>query len=250
MKKTKVIIPALGILLLSTAASVTGTVAWFSQNQNVYANDIKVKAKAETGLVISKTAANSGFDSEVSFSTDEVKALFPTSTSDFVTWYHNNSKDPSTATGAANVGTYTTDGAENTHFIKKQVWIRSSSNVAIDKALTVAAVNITKTQNLSKAIRVGVWFEGAASNNKFIYRASDTATASYAVGGDAENTVTALAPTVVSTSGLTQVPSNQNDGTSVLIYLWFEGEDANCISDYIEATLEDVAVSVTFSTAA
>jgi hypothetical protein len=33
MKKSKIIIPALGMLLLSTAASVTGTVAWFSSMQ-------------------------------------------------------------------------------------------------------------------------------------------------------------------------------------------------------------------------
>lgn len=32
MKKSKVIIPALGILVLSTAASITGTVAWFTAN--------------------------------------------------------------------------------------------------------------------------------------------------------------------------------------------------------------------------
>ena len=33
MKKSKIIIPALGMLLLSTAASVTGTVAWFTSMQ-------------------------------------------------------------------------------------------------------------------------------------------------------------------------------------------------------------------------
>ena len=33
MKKSKVIIPALGVLVLSTAASVTGTVAWFTANR-------------------------------------------------------------------------------------------------------------------------------------------------------------------------------------------------------------------------
>lgn len=33
MKKSKIIIPALGMLLLSTAASVTGTVAWFTSLQ-------------------------------------------------------------------------------------------------------------------------------------------------------------------------------------------------------------------------
>ncbi len=33
MKKSKIIIPALGVLVLSTAASITGTVAWFTANR-------------------------------------------------------------------------------------------------------------------------------------------------------------------------------------------------------------------------
>ena len=52
MKKTKVIIPALGILLLSTAASVTGTVAWFSSNASVSATGMSVKAHTDEALVI------------------------------------------------------------------------------------------------------------------------------------------------------------------------------------------------------
>lgn len=35
MKKTKVLIPALGILLLSTAATVSGSLAWFTANRSV-----------------------------------------------------------------------------------------------------------------------------------------------------------------------------------------------------------------------
>ena len=34
MKKSKIIVPALGLLLLSTAASVSGTVAWFTANRS------------------------------------------------------------------------------------------------------------------------------------------------------------------------------------------------------------------------
>ena len=56
MKKTKVIIPALGMLLLSTAASVTGTVAWFSMNSFVNATQMRVLAKAEKGILISNEA--------------------------------------------------------------------------------------------------------------------------------------------------------------------------------------------------
>ena len=45
MKKTKIIIPSLGLLLLSTAASITGTVAWFAANASVTATGMQVKAK-------------------------------------------------------------------------------------------------------------------------------------------------------------------------------------------------------------
>ena len=48
MKKTKVIIPALGLLLLSTAASVTGTVAWFAANATVTATGMTVTAVSDS----------------------------------------------------------------------------------------------------------------------------------------------------------------------------------------------------------
>lgn len=47
MKKTKLIIPAIGMLLLSTAASITGTVAWFSMNTQVAATGMTIKAKGD-----------------------------------------------------------------------------------------------------------------------------------------------------------------------------------------------------------
>ena len=56
MKKTKIIIPTLGLLLLSTAASVSSTVAWFSMNKSVTANGLQITAKSDdTFLLISKT---------------------------------------------------------------------------------------------------------------------------------------------------------------------------------------------------
>ena len=48
MKKTKIIIPALGLLVLSTAASVTGTVAWFAMNNTVTATGLQVEAKSNS----------------------------------------------------------------------------------------------------------------------------------------------------------------------------------------------------------
>ena len=52
MKKTKIVIPAMGMLLLGTAASVTGTVAWFSMNQSVQVSGMQVKTKVSDNLLI------------------------------------------------------------------------------------------------------------------------------------------------------------------------------------------------------
>ena len=59
MKKSKIIVPALGILCLSTAAAVTGTVAWFtaSRVQNISMSNITL-VNPETGLNV--TLSNIG----------------------------------------------------------------------------------------------------------------------------------------------------------------------------------------------
>lgn len=46
MKKTKILIPALGMMMLSTAAAVSGTMAWFTANRSVQvsANEFAVQA--------------------------------------------------------------------------------------------------------------------------------------------------------------------------------------------------------------
>lgn len=53
MKKSKVLVPALGVLCLGMAAAVTGTVAWFTQNTSVYAKEMKVSVTSTSDLSIS-----------------------------------------------------------------------------------------------------------------------------------------------------------------------------------------------------
>ena len=63
MKKTKIIIPALGLLLLSTAASVTGTVAWFAANATVTAQGMSVSAKSDSVFLEIQGAQDAGYTS-------------------------------------------------------------------------------------------------------------------------------------------------------------------------------------------
>ena len=129
MKKTKVIIPAMGLLLLSTAASITGTVAWFAVNTSVTVTGLQVKAKAEGGIVIApytitKTSvsdpsgtapnrtntktdyaavapANTEFKNTATNNLG-LAELYPTSTSTASAWYHAVSNNVNDHTAVAN----------------------------------------------------------------------------------------------------------------------------------------------------
>ncbi len=64
MKKTKIIVPALAVLLLSTAASVSGTVAWFSMNTSIKVSGMTVTTKVSSSLQIAEINAEANFSNE------------------------------------------------------------------------------------------------------------------------------------------------------------------------------------------
>lgn len=83
MKKTKVLVPALGILCLSMAASVTSTFAWFAANQTVYAKNMQVRSSTPASLVIGKSFNQVGKAQEIVYDTpDTVTSLAPATHSD------------------------------------------------------------------------------------------------------------------------------------------------------------------------
>ena len=89
MKKSKILAPALAILCLSTAASVTGTVAWFAANNVVNATGMAIKSTTPASLVIGKSIEEDGIGNAVSISwTDAAAVLSPVST------YHGTADDP------------------------------------------------------------------------------------------------------------------------------------------------------------
>jgi len=275
MKKTKVIIPALGLLVLSTAASVTGTVAWFSSNQIVTANGMQVKAKAQAGLVIANAAVTT--DASYNATATTVKTtlaeLYPASTKDLAQWLTSTSTDPNNANTHQNYSEASAwvDAQHDAHYIVHDFYIRSSATQLTVASLDVKSVTVTAStastenppvddgfDNLSKSLRVGVNFDG--SSNKYIYAPVAGYTASYTVqngefvegvlayNAESRTTVTPLAGSTVSNdTSVTTIPANTAVGKHAYVYIWFEGEDAACISNNIISGLETLTVSVEFS---
>lgn len=144
------------------------------------------------------------------------------------------------------------------YYVNYKYYIKSSKS---ESALTVTKdnllVGVTATKldegtsdTLDKALRVGVKIE-----NEFkIYTplAGDT---SYKVTGDAKGTVasqvsvTALGTGKLpfNTTAALDIPSVKTNGKLVDVYIWFEGEDQNCMSDNITAALAAYKIDITFT---
>lgn len=72
MKKSKILAPALAILCLSTAASVTGTVAWFAANNIVTVNGMNVQSTLPSSLAINDTYNPIGQETSITLTSPEV----------------------------------------------------------------------------------------------------------------------------------------------------------------------------------
>lgn len=289
MKKTKIIVPALGMLLLSTAASVTGTVAWFAMNTEVTATGMKVRAKAEEGLLINEVAAATDphWDDEATAAQTTATELYPTSTANGTDWFHaasklendaaqgNASTDNSnlvsgyeqlslTSLTGSGIGAAASAGANAQrdvfgkaaadkvgYYVQYTYYIKSSgatNKITLKNEATNQVVRITEvtadgssvSTDLNKALRVGVKLK----NEFYIYNPLG-GTSSYYVGTE-HTAVTTKASDTITTTDLGELPASTSDGAPVNIFIWYEGEDANCRSTNIKATLDALSVTVKF----
>ena len=109
MKKTKIIVPALAVLLLSTAASVSGTVAWFSMNNSVKVDGMTVTTRVSSNLLIAETNHEENYSDAINQSRTGV--LEPASTIDGQNFFYTvNAKGDGDAK-TDNYTAYTEDDA-------------------------------------------------------------------------------------------------------------------------------------------
>lgn len=271
MKKSKIIIPALGIMCLSTAAAVTGTVAWFtaSRVKNLTMSNIKVY-NPESSLIMdvvdvantTVTAATDSTPANVAHSPLRDASVDLSQTTPKV-WASNLNDEGNVASfrevaspyAAGKVGT--TDIFYATAFTCKfNLSTTSGYDYALffDSAVSLSSVTAYEAgaNDVLSALRIGL----KTTNNYMVWAprtvdttgikkisASDTASTGVAeskaiIGSTALPTVT----NDILDSGynshieyLGSVPFKVASGTQqtldVTVYTWFEGTDSKCIAD-------------------
>lgn len=132
-----------------------------------------------------------------------------------------------------------------TYYIKSSADAITCSTAANAQNLNIVAPTVTGNTNsafLDQSLRVAVVVNGKA----YIYAPLNATSTTYYVGTGhtATTTLTGNQPT-----SLTTIPATTTNGTPVYVYLYFEGEDPNCKTDNITATLDNLNVTVGFTLA-
>ena len=105
MKKSKVVIPALGLIALSTAASITGTVAWFSANQSVTVSGMTFKTQVKSNLLISPDHQLANYATSLTQSKSAL--LLPVSSNNGIGFWYTSASNVD-GSGDAKTDTYVT----------------------------------------------------------------------------------------------------------------------------------------------
>lgn len=109
----------------------------------------------------------------------------------------------------------------------------------------------TASTNLNKALRVGVKINSKFYNfAPFATDADVSYNVTKNVGGTQYDSTTAYKANTTQYAAVTipKISGNESgNGIEADVYIWFEGEDVNCKSDNITATLDNLTVDVQFS---
>lgn len=266
MKKSKVLVPALGVLCLGMAAAVTGTVAWFSQNTVVQGSGMNVKSTTATNLVISNQQAGTYSDSATSdflFS----GTLSPASTTlaglKTGTFYVADDEKVNYDSGRLTAGSVVTTATVESSgtpvtasVVKHDFWIKcegaAGTTVENVKLIDLSIDGVNK--EISNAVRVGI----VCGTNAYIYRTTGGDESVQGLKGtgtvtsvDGSNVVkvgetTISEATTAAEEGVGKadllVATLGTDAVEVDVYVWYEGQDTHCKSAYATSN-ESLAIS-------
>ena len=277
-KRSKLLAAAIAIIGFSTAASVTGTVAWFTASNLVSVSGMSIQAEAEQGIVISNEAKSDWKTSAIASHSGADKTFVPTSTANATNWYHAYSDDVNngqsgvvrteitvednittpSAMGTADDGVFgfNDNGTWKRVYLLNSFFIQASGTTAVNgqdiylQALEAKVSDAAPAQELSKALRVLV----KNGSTVTIFSPVTGATATYSVNGTTSVTPILASATVAPATDKivasnVDLPAYTAVGTGAVqldVYIFFEGEDANCKSANIVASLERIAISFKF----
>ena len=231
MKKTKVIIPALGLLLLSTAASVTGTVAWFAANATVSATGMQVTAKSDSVFLEIKGSTDNGYSSTGTGNLNE--QLFPVA--------HENWSTKADIVDFDLNDDSTNDNWYYTYSDKTNVAVSGNAANTYISAFTGYVASTTFSVQLHA---------GSASTAYDLYVsqitiAANTGISAVIAGADGYTEHKASADSITYANNLVISNTVTSTAHDITVYIYIDGNNENVTSDNINALTGAVSFKLT-----
>ncbi len=259
MKKTRKIIPALAMLLVSAVMMSTASFAWFSTNTVVEATGMKVKATADDSLVISVSPDMAGFKESVTFDTGATAVkpmtyLDASSAPEGVAGYYvvtnGSSIDYDTGLLKDPSGSYTYAAATTTNYIDKVVYLATSGTAALTAQDLVA--NVTFADGLTGGQQaITIDFAVIKMTDKNVVTYTDAAfTTRYSVNTTSANKSIEIASNIE----LPVIGDAATGYVAVVMRIYLDGAltgtDGKAFVTSANGDIADAGVSVSFSVAA
>ncbi len=261
------LLAAIAMVLVAAIALGSSTYAWFVASNTVTADGMKLQVQGESGIVI-KSVENSSsvWAATASAGMTQGVKLTATSTTNLSAWVHATSDEQNNAKAEQAFKDYTAvpDASLDSYRLLKSFYIRSATanevenvKLAIDSVTVTTTGSTASSENLNRSVRVGVKVgdnfviyapladsKSPADNTKFVLNAKyvtdgETVSVNEYVKADPSRDFFTLTDN--------KVPATDT-GLTAEIYMWFEGEDGNCMSKNITATLDELNVTVVFET--
>lgn len=255
MKKSKILVPAVALLALSTAAATTGTVAWFTTNTHVEANSLAMKIQTAKDLRISDGHGPYEWKTALVWE-DSIDAAAPCTAID-------GTVDGTVNELIGSVTNHTMVGDVN--FVVPKLGAGANSINA----------NGTATHALAKGTGNGTYWQAAASGTNYIAKpyallyagTAPTATVNmtltvlagskmaideaFRVGYLVDGNFTAFELLTYSSTAYTvtvpQLSLTNNVAKNLDIYVWYDGEDGACVN--ANAIVNQLTVKIAYDIA-
>lgn len=234
--KRRALVSSLSMLLVAAVSLGAATYAWFTSNTTATASGINVKTIQASELVISKSDKN--WDTTINYGVAN-KILIPASTTTGTSWFTAN------AEVKTNFAKPTADdfasASGDTYYFANQLNVKNQGEATV-KDVTISFSGLT---NEYARVAVVPANESGTNTGTFTDCIYDVSGDTYDAVSSATTTTSVKAKNnyTISVGSLAK-----NEAKYYNIYVWFEGQDAQCIDSNAGQAIDDIEFTVTGTT--
>lgn len=238
--RKRLLVSSVAMLLVAMLALGTATYAWFTSSTAVYADGINVRTTKASKLQISKSDGN--WTNHVDYGVSKI--MYPVSSANGTAWFKADAEKDTEFTAKA--GTYASVTDTTDYVIKDQLNVMNNGEADV----TNVKIKFTFPSN-SDYLRVAlVETSGIGAS---VADTGTFATSVYDNNGTAYQAVSAATPTFTeitpkTTTEISIGTLSKNQAKYYNLYIWFEGQDAQCFDTNAGQTLGSWQFDVTGDT--